>query len=152
MNTLARAAAVALVAALGTACAPAGRADGGGPAGAPGACNEPAFLRDRALPAPVNDEVTVCGTVASVRAPRRTRSGLHQYFFVALRGARPVEVVCNDDEMGGPIPVRAGQRAVVHGRYYKDPDGREGIDWTHAGTGRAWSSPGYVVLDGRTYQ
>ncbi len=76
-----------------------------------------------------------------MRAPRRTRSGLHQYFFVAVRGARPVEVVANTDEMGGPFPVRAGRARVVHGRYYKDPDGHEGIDWTHRGTSRSWPYP-----------
>lgn len=116
------------------------------------ACDDAGFLHARSLPAPVAQEVTVCGTVTSLRRARRTRSGAHQYFFVAVRGARPIEVVANTDEMGGPFPVRVAEPAVVRGRYYKDPDGHEGIDWTHHGTSRSWPYPGYLLLDGHTYR
>ena len=40
----------------------------------------------------------------------------------------------------------------MRGRYYKDPDGHEGIDWTHRGTSRSWPYPGYLLLDGHTYR
>lgn len=95
-------------------------------------------------------EVTLCGTVERVRAPRRTRSGVHQTFLVDVGHNDRIEIDANLD-MLGPIPVRNGESAVVRGEYYYDPDGREGIHWTHH-TDHGSHPPGYLILDGTRYQ
>jgi hypothetical protein len=95
-------------------------------------------------------EVTLCGTVERVRPPRRTRSGVHQTFLVDVGHNDRIEIDANLD-MLGPIPLRNGEPVVVHGAYYYDPDGREGVDWTHH-TDRGPHPPGYLILDGTKYQ
>jgi hypothetical protein len=51
----------------------------------------------------------------------------------------------------GDVPVADGEHAIVRGTYYDDTDGREGVDWTHH-TDRGPHLPGYVILNGTTYQ
>lgn len=95
-------------------------------------------------------EVTVCGTVVTVGRIRRSRSGTHRTFFVDAGAGHRVEVDANLDIMGD-LPVRRGERAIVHGEYYADAGGRDGVHWTHR-TLHGTHPPGYVVLDGTTYE
>ena len=120
-------------------------------AAAPAGCDDAGFAQIRAQQkAPW--EVTVCGKVIRVPPSRTTRSGTHEYFYVDIPGGTPIEIVSNENEMGGAFPVRVGDDALVRGRYYHDPDGTEGIDWTHHGTSATWRFSGYVVINGTKYQ
>ena len=85
-----------------------------------------------------------------MRRIRRTRSGIHRVFVIATAPDAHVEIDANLDVMGD-FPIRRGETAIVHGEYYADPSGRDGIHWTHR-TDRGNHPPGYVILDGRTYQ
>ena len=113
------------------------------------ACNNAGFLAVQHAHAN-HAEVTFCGTVVRVRPPRRTRSGVHEYIFVDVGHNDPIEIDANLDEMGA-FPVSVGESAVVRGEYYYDQDGREGVHWTHH-TDRGSHPPGYLILDGTTYQ
>jgi hypothetical protein len=105
-----------------------------------------------------DQRVNVCGSVTRVRSARRTRSGTHGYFYVAIPGAAgrygDIEVVANLDAMGqaasGQPPawpwVAQGDRVYVQGRYYYDSPQSQGIDWTEADTDRNWPYTGYVVV------
>jgi hypothetical protein len=95
-------------------------------------------------------EVTLCGTVVRVDPPVESRSGLHRYIEVDVGGGDDIEIDANLDEMGN-FPVGDGERAIVRGEYYDDPDGREGVHWTHR-TDRGPHPPGYMVLNGTTYR
>ena len=113
------------------------------------ACNNANFLAVQH--AHVNHaEVTLCGTVARARPPRRTRSGVHRTIFIAVPGGGRIEIDANLDEMGN-FPVRAGEAAEVRGEYYYDRNGRDGVHWTHH-TDRGRHPAGYITLDGTTYQ
>jgi len=117
----------------------------GGPASA---CDDAGFLALVARHPTGYTEVTVCGTVARVLPSRRTRSGEHGYFYVTVAAGRQIEIVTNLDEMT-PFTVNAGDRAEVRGRYYDDPDGTTGIDWTHRSEPTAsWPQAGYVIVNG----
>jgi len=127
----------------------AGLASCAGAGGAAAPCNNAGFLA--AQRAHVNHaEVTFCGIVVRVRRPQRTRSGVHRYIYVDAGNNDVIEIDANLDEMGN-FPVTAGEQAVVHGEYYDDPDGREGVHWTHH-TDRGPHPPGYLILDGTTYR
>jgi hypothetical protein len=118
-------------------------------AGDPGACNNAGFLA--AQYAHVNHaEVTFCGTVVRLRAAKHTRSGWHRYIYVDAGNHDSIEIDANLDEMGN-FPVKVGDQAVVRGEYYYDPDGREGVHWTHH-TDRGSHPPGYLILNGTTYR
>ena len=132
----------ALTLALGTALLSIGCA-------APSRCDAQALLaveqahRDRA-------EVTVCGTVVQIDRVRRSRSGAHRTFIVDAGKAGRIEVDANLAIMGD-VPLRRGENAIVRGEYYADADGRTGVHWTHR-TLRGSHPPGFIVLDGMTYQ
>lgn len=111
-------------------------------------CDVAGFLADQRAHVD-HAEVTICGTVVRVRAARRTRSGVHRSFWVDVGNGERIEIDANLDVMGN-LPVSDGERAVVHGEYYDDPDGHEGIDWTHH-TDRGPHPPGFVILNGTTY-
>ncbi|HEV8020525.1 MAG TPA: DUF3465 domain-containing protein [Candidatus Lustribacter sp.] len=114
-----------------------------------GACNNAGFLA--AQHAHVNHaEVTFCGTVVRVRQPQRTRSGVHRDVYVDVGHNDVIEIDANLDEMGN-FPVASGEQAVVRGEYYYDPDGREGVHWTHH-TDRGPHPPGFLTLNGTTYR
>jgi len=89
-----------------------------------------------------------------VLASKDTRSGLHGYYDLQVAPGTTIEIVCDLGEMDAPAwPwVKTGSYSYVQGRYYYDSTGSQGIDWTHHGTGRSWSSPGYVVVSGTEYQ
>jgi len=96
----------------------------------------------------------VCGTVARVLASHVTRSGRHGYFVMRLPAGDSVEIIANLDAMAGAPSnrppawpwVRAGEYVYVEGRYFADPNGRDGIDWTEDDIGRSWPHTGYVAV------
>ena len=96
----------------------------------------------------------VCGRVIAVSASKRTRSGLHGYFYVDVGNGVSIRIVSDLDRMSAPAwPwVAKGDQADVLGRYYYDNARSQGIDWTHHGTGRTWPVEGYVAVNGTRYQ
>lgn len=98
--------------------------------------------------------VHICGTVLSVaHTAKETRSGLHGYFYLAVTPSISIRIVTNLDEMHTPDwPwVKKGDQVEVVGRYYYDSPRKQGVDWTHHGTGRSWHIPGYVRVNGTKY-
>lgn len=95
-------------------------------------------------------EVTFCGTVVRVRPAKHTRSGRHRAIFIDVGHGDRIEIDANLDVMGD-FPVRTGEYAVVRGEYYYDPNGREGVHWTHR-TNYGSHPPGYLILEGTTYR
>lgn len=112
------------------------------------ACNNAGFLAVQHAHAS-RAEVTLCGNVVGVRAPKRTRSGWHRYIFVDVGHNDRVEIDINLDETGN-IPVRSGEAATIRGEYYYDQNGREGVHWTHH-TDRGSHPAGFVILNGTLY-
>ncbi|MDG6095338.1 hypothetical protein LOC54_09515 [Acetobacter sp. AN02] len=99
--------------------------------------------------------VHICGKVVSVaHRARKTRSGVHGYFYVSTGSGVSIRIVTNLDEMNTPPwPwVEKGDQVDVVGRYYYDSPRRQGIDWTHKGTGSRWGLPGYVIVNGTKYE
>jgi hypothetical protein len=94
--------------------------------------------------------VTVCGTVVQVGRAHRSRSGVHRSVIVDAGGNDRIEVDVNLDVMGN-VPFQRGEAAIVHGEYYYDRSGRDGVHWTHR-TLRGSHPPGYIILAGTTYQ
>ncbi len=94
-------------------------------------------------------EVTLCGTVERVRAPRRSRNGVHRVFIVDVGHGDTIAIDANLDVMGN-FPIHTGEATTIRGEYYYDNDGREGVHWTHH-TGRGPHPAGYVILDGTRY-
>jgi hypothetical protein len=121
-------------------------------------CDDAQFLQDQrqfASGALQGDqEVDVCGSVTTVLAARDTRSGLHGYYALQVAPGDTILIVCDLGEMDAPDwPwVKLGDYSYVQGRYYYDSASSQGIDWTHHGTSRSWSTPGYVVVAGTEYQ
>lgn len=102
----------------------------------------------------VDVPVHICGKVIALSPKaRRTRSGWHGYFYVAVAPNISIRIVSGLDEMHAPTwPwVSKGDQVEVVGRYYFDSYRRQGIDWTHRGTGRSWPVPGYVIVNGTKY-
>ncbi|WP_245825216.1 hypothetical protein [Neoasaia chiangmaiensis] len=97
----------------------------------------------------------ICGRVVAV-APmaRRTRSGLHSFFYVDVGQGVSIRIVSDLDRMNAPAwPwVRKGDEVDIIGRYYYDNLRRQGIDWTHHGVGRHWDTPGNVIVNGTKFQ
>ena len=120
--------------------------------GKSGLCDNAGYLAARKI-AHARSEVTICGTVVRVRAARRTRSGLHLWFYVRV-APHVVARVIADESVLGPLLVRVGDKAEVQGRFFRDRDGFDGIDWTHRidGTHSSWSTPGFVVINGVEYR
>jgi len=126
---------------------------------APSSCDDQKFLSDRQAFEVGGDHTLdlpehVCGTVTRVSRQRKTRSGLHGYFMVDIGQNQRVRIVSDLAEMDAPAwPwVHKGDKAEIVGRYYYDNRRSQGIDWTHHGTGREWSIPGYVIVNGTKYQ
>ena len=113
------------------------------------ACDNGGFLALQAEHAAGNHEVTVCGNVAQVLPERTTASGRHKYFFITVDPAGDTIEIVTNVEITGEFDVKVGALANVHGRYYRDSIGTQGIDWTHHNdAGAGWPYPGYVQLDG----
>ncbi|GBQ10413.1 DUF3465 domain-containing protein [Swaminathania salitolerans] len=123
-------------------------------------CDNARFLTDQAGlmqtgPTRVDLPEHICGKVVSfTRRARRTHSGVHAYFVISVAPGRTIRIVSDLDRMNAPSwPwVRVGDRVDVVGRYYFDSARAQGIDWTHHGTGRHWSMPGYVEVNGTRYE
>uniref|UniRef100_E6Q5H0 Lipoprotein n=1 Tax=mine drainage metagenome TaxID=410659 RepID=E6Q5H0_9ZZZZ len=140
--------AVAALLALVTLAACSGRISNG----KSGLCDNAGYLAARKI-AHVRTEVTICGTVARIRAARRTQSGLHLWFYVRVAPHVNARVIA-DESVLGPLLVRVGDQVEVQGRFFRDRDGFDGIDWTHrvSGTHSSWSTPGFVVINGIEYR
>lgn len=98
--------------------------------------------------------VHICGTVLAISPKaKKTRSGRHGYFYVTVAPNVSIRIVTNLDEMQTPAwPwVAKGDAVEVVGRYYYDSPRKQGVDWTHHGTGRSWDVPGYVIVNGKHY-
>lgn len=98
--------------------------------------------------------VHICGKVVAVSGKRKTKSGMHGYFYVDTGMGIAIRVVSSLDRMDAPEwPwVKKGDYVEVVGRYYFDSVRRQGIDWTHHGTSYKWPVAGYVVVNGVKYQ
>ena len=113
------------------------------------ACDNAGFLALQAEHGAGYREVTVCGNVAQVLPERTTASGRHKYFFVTIDSAGDTIEIVTNVEVTGEFDVKVGALANIHGRYYRDSIGTQGIDWTHHNEpGASWPYPGYVQLDG----
>ncbi len=120
--------------------------------GKSGLCDNAGYLAARKI-SHARTEVTICGTVVRVRSVRRTRSGLHRWFYVRI-APHVVARVIADESVLGPLLIHVGDKAEVQGRFFRDRDGFDGIDWTHRidGTHSSWSTPGFVVINGVEYR
>ena len=126
----------------------------------PEACDDGKFLADLQAAEGSSSEAHadrvehVCGKVIAVSASKRTRSGLHGYFYVDVGHGVSIRIVSDLDRMSAPAwPwVAKGDQTDVLGRYYYDNARSQGIDWTHHGTGRSWPVEGYVSVNGTRYQ
>lgn len=99
--------------------------------------------------------VHICGKVLALSPKaQHTRSGWHGYFYLAVTPTVSIRIVSGLDEMQAPAwPwVNKGDQVEVVGRYYYDSIRRQGVDWTHHGTGRSWHVPGYVTVNGTRYE
>ena len=134
---------------LAVLVAGAGCAAQSAPADDAAACNNAGFLATQHAHAN-RAEVTFCGTVVRLRPALHTRSGWHRYIFIDVGHNNPIEIDANLDEMGS-FPVTLGEHAAVKGEYYYDPNGREGVHWTHH-TDRGSHPPGYLNLNGTIYR
>jgi hypothetical protein len=101
-----------------------------------------------------DQEVNVCGAVTQVLAAKKTSSGNHGYFYVALPSGYQIEIVSNLDAMAEASTdkppstwpwVAVNQYVYVQGRYYYDNSSSQGIDWTEDDTG-SWPNVGYVAV------
>jgi len=111
------------------------------------ACANDAFLAYRAIPMPMQSEVTVCGTAIGSAAPASGRGVSHPGFMLDVDGSDPIDVVTD-----GPIvSVKPGDIVVVRGRYHRENGGAEGINQTHTTNGRGWAFDGYVMVNGTIY-
>ncbi|GBQ70381.1 hypothetical protein AA103196_2473 [Ameyamaea chiangmaiensis NBRC 103196] len=121
-------------------------------------CDNGRFLADqRAFDegAPRTDRAEhLCGTVVAVAPARHTRSGMHGFFYLSVGQGVSIRIVSDLDRMNAPAwPwVAKGDQVEVVGRYYFDSPRRQGIDWTHHGTGRTWPVEGFVTVNGTTYR
>lgn len=128
------------------------------PTTVPATCNNQDFLsKQQAFEngGPKADAaVHICGSVLTFAAQaKQTRSGRHGYFYITVAPNISIRIVTNLDEMHTPAwPwVAKGDQVEVVGRYYYDSPRQQGVDWTHRGTGRSWSIPGYVIVNGTKY-
>jgi hypothetical protein len=95
-------------------------------------------------------EVTLCGTVTRVNPVRYSRrGGGHRVFVVDVGHRDTIEIDANVDIMGD-FPIKPGDTAIVHGEYYYDFDGREGVHWTHRSDGG--HPGGFVILNDHRYE
>jgi hypothetical protein len=109
-----------------------------------GSCANDAFLSDRTVDMPWEDEVTVCGSVIAA-PPDLTVGGPHPAFAVNADGTLPIAVI-------GSVHANIGDTVVVHGRYHRDDSGGEWIDRVTSAVSRRWTQPGYLIINGTMQQ
>jgi hypothetical protein len=136
---------VALAAALCTACSNPG-AWGTAHADPP---NNAAALDDVAA-GRGGEEVVVAGTVMRVYAPRRSSSGVHERFVLALTGSSARMLVADNLTIGQAAPLHAGDHVIVKGVLELDPSGPV-IHWTHHDP-RFRHPGGYIEVGGKVYE
>jgi hypothetical protein len=90
-------------------------------------------------------EVTFWGTVLAPPVDR----GTHEVLSVSDGAGDTLELDDNTD-LGPRVPARPGDRLLVHGRLYVDPD-RAGVHCLHARTSSGCPEPGWIQLRGQTY-
>jgi hypothetical protein len=95
-------------------------------------------------------EVIVKGTVADLLGTAQGPSGEHEGFLLKLTQQCDLllRVEVNTD-ITGPIPLHAGETAIVKGEYETDPTGGV-IHWTHHDP-QGRHVGGYIVAAGKTY-
>jgi hypothetical protein len=113
-------------------------------ANAADSCANDAFMADRTVDMPWQDEVTVCGTAVDA-PPDLTIGGPKPAFAIDADGTFPVGVI-------GALKANPGDTVVVHGRYNRSNSGGEWIDRTTAAVSRRWPFPGYVIVNGKMQQ
>jgi hypothetical protein len=96
-------------------------------------CANDVFLAQRSIPAPTNHDVTICGTVLAGGA-------------LDIDGTSPIPL------RGSNLGAKAGDTAVIHGRYHRAGSGAEWIDNAQSGAGGNWTEPGYVNVSNTTQQ
>jgi len=109
------------------------------------ACGDDTFLSYRAVPMPIQREVTICGLVTS-GALAEAPAGRGVSFFVDVDGTQPIAV------QGASTSANIGDIVVVRGRYHRDNGGGEGIDSVTASAGRGWAYDGYVMVNGTLHR
>ena len=70
--------------------------------------------------------------------------------FQARSGAGDVLEVDHNVSLAPEVPARPGDRLVIRGRLYLDPD-RAGVHCTHRETSRGCPTPGFIDFGGRTF-
>ncbi len=102
------------------------------------ACANDAFLSDRTVPMPWQDEVTVCGTVVDAPPPKAA-------FAIDVDGTFPIGVI-------HAVNAKPGDTVVAHGRYNRSNSGGEWIDRVTSAISRQWTQPGYIIINGTMQQ
>ncbi len=112
------------------------------------ACGDDTFLSYRAVPMPIQREVTICGLVTSgaLAEPPVGRGAPGSSFFVDVDGTQPIAV------QGASASANVGDIVVVRGRYHRDNGGGEGIDSVTSAGARGWSYDGYVMVNGTLHR
>jgi hypothetical protein len=98
-------------------------------------CANDEFFSYRAIPAPTEREVTLCGLVVSPGSGG---------FMLDVDG-QPIQII-------GSVSVKPGDAVVVRGRYHRDKSGADWVDRVSQTLARDWPRPGYVIVNGTTYQ
>jgi hypothetical protein len=107
-------------------------------------CANDAFLSDRTVDMPWQDEVTVCGTVVPA-FPDITIGGPKAAFAINVDGTFPIAVI-------RALGANPGDTVVARGRYQRSNSGGEWIDHVTSAVSRTWSQPGYVIINGMIQQ
>ena len=95
-------------------------------------------------------EITARGTVTRVLGVREGPSGFHEGFLVRVPDCGIVIRVEHNVDLGGSIPLRAGEPIELRGEYLYDPRGGI-VHYTHHDpSGR--HPGGYVLAGGETYR
>ena len=91
-------------------------------------------------------EVTFTGTVLSTPV----NAGDHEQIQVSDGAGDNLELDYNTT-LGEWIPAKPGDRLTIHGRLYIDAGPRYGVHCLHAKTSSGCPLPGYIQLNGTTY-
>jgi len=73
----------------------------------------------------------------------------HPAFALDVDGTQLIPIVLSGQ---GTFAFSPGDTAVVRGRYNRANSGAEWIDRTNQVVSRAWSQPGYVIINGTLHQ
>ncbi len=94
-------------------------------------------------------EVLVCGVVRRVSSDYPFNS--EERLVIRLTQAGDITVICNRRILK-TLQVHEGDVVQIRGRYFKDQNGSDGIDWTHHNEpGASWPYPGFISVNGHFY-